>query len=437
MKLYYHFLYFAALAASKYLYPSEDKFYDAPHNLSDYTAGGVIRSREIDEDSSYFDEIEYMDKRIQVLYRTTDSHGDAAASVTTLLVPRHAQMDRLVSVQDHINSASLNCSTSFQFDSYYVISSVAESMMQRGWLVALPDYFSVKAAFGANTLSGHAILDSIRAIKSGNFSVAKNATACLWGFDSASSATAFAAELQPSYAPELKLDGVVLGDLVVNTTKSIIRWNGNSSSPLILPILNGLSKEFPVIKTKIIDEVKPENEYPVKASEKLCEQRLEDEFGSADVLNGWKEREMVFSDPEVSAVMNNLTCGKKGIRPPVVLYACADCSFNLVSQIDQVFHDYCSKNSSVEYIKVMDAPDVIESTLTDGSAYSLAEGPLDWIQDRFNNTPVKKQCASATTYLYPANSPTSTTSSSSTNMAPTFAPNNVLAVGGTIAFFIY
>ncbi|KAA8914192.1 hypothetical protein TRICI_002949 [Trichomonascus ciferrii] len=439
MKLHYCFLFFATLAVSRYIYPSEDDFYDEPHNLQDYRAGEVIRSREIDKNSSYHEDLESLDKRFQVLYRTTDSHGDPIASVTTLLIPTDARLDRLVSVQDHIDSASLNCSTSFKLDSGSSIASPVENMMKRGWPVALPDYFSVKAAFGANMLSGHAILDSIRALKSGNFSVARNATACLWGFDSASSATAFAAELQPSYAPELVLEGVVLGDLVVNITQSVIGWNGNVSSPLILPIILGLAKEFPVIQKKVIDQAKPESEYPIKGSERLCSDYLDEEFSSTDVLNGWKDGQQIFSDPEVSAVLNNLTCAQRRIRPPVILYACSKCNFNLhqMEQLDQAFHDYCNNGSSVEYVKVMDADFQIESAFRRSAvAESMKEEPFIWIEERFNNTSTKKQCTSTTTYLQSYNSPTATAASSTSNIAPTIAPKNALAIGA-IALFIY
>lgn len=436
MKLYYCFLCFATLAASEFLYPSEDEFYEEPHNLSDYRAGDVIRSREIYDNSSYHEKWETLDKQFQVLYRTTDSHGDATASVTTLLIPTDARSDRLVSVQDHINSASLNCSTSFNYGTRYksTVKPLVEHMMKKGWLVALPDYFSVKAAFGANTLSGHAILDSIRALKTGNFSVARNATACLWGFDSASSATAFAAELQPSYAPEVVLEGVVLGDLVVNITNSIIGWNRNLSSPLILPIIVGLAKEFPVIEKKVIDQAKPESQYPIKGSEKLCYSTLDEEFSLADVLNAWQGGEKIFSDPEVSTILNNLTCGQRRIRPPVLLYACSTCNFNFkqMGQIDQVFHSYCNNDSSVEYIKVMDANFQVEEVFP-----SMDDEPFNWIEERFNNTPAKKQCVSATRYLDPDNSPTSAAASSTSNIAPTVAPNNALVVGGAVALFMY
>lgn len=49
----------------------------------------------------------------QVLYRTTDTFGNATATVTTLLVPYNADTTKLLSYQVAEDAACVNCAPSY------------------------------------------------------------------------------------------------------------------------------------------------------------------------------------------------------------------------------------------------------------------------------------------------------------------------------------
>lgn len=81
-----------------------------------------------------------------------------------------------------------------------------------GYAVAMPDHEGPDAEFLAGPQEGHATLDGIRAVH--NFDThgigAANPVA-LYGYSGGANATAWAAQLQPSYAPDLHLAGAAIG----------------------------------------------------------------------------------------------------------------------------------------------------------------------------------------------------------------------------------
>ena len=87
-----------ALLASKGLadpvLPSSDGFYTPPDGYESTTPGTVLRHRAVPNPIPDMDNVE---GAFQILYRTTDSLGNATATVTTLIVPMNATNDKLVS----------------------------------------------------------------------------------------------------------------------------------------------------------------------------------------------------------------------------------------------------------------------------------------------------------------------------------------------------
>jgi hypothetical protein len=80
-------------------------------------------------------------------------------------------------------------------------------------LVLVTDYQGPDDAYGAGRMAGHAVLDGIRAAERlGSTGLAGSATPVgMWGYSGGGLATGWAAELQPSYAPELQVRGVASG----------------------------------------------------------------------------------------------------------------------------------------------------------------------------------------------------------------------------------
>lgn len=104
------------LAFAKPLPPSQDDWYRQPSNISDYVAGQVIRSRQIENQLQPFIDlpVHVSVKAVhQYLYRTIDSSGNAVASVTTLIVPFNSDPTKLLAYETAYDSANSDCSPSY------------------------------------------------------------------------------------------------------------------------------------------------------------------------------------------------------------------------------------------------------------------------------------------------------------------------------------
>ncbi len=97
-------------------YPVDDPFYVPPGALSPprRAAFCVIGHHHIPSQHSVWLQ-SYLAASYQILYRTTNSFGDAVATVSTILVPHNADFTKLLSYQVAQDAASPNCSPSYAF----------------------------------------------------------------------------------------------------------------------------------------------------------------------------------------------------------------------------------------------------------------------------------------------------------------------------------
>jgi hypothetical protein len=209
--------------------PSEDPWYTAPANyelaapgtiLRIRAAGGNLTSVQTNSSAAY-----------NILYRTTDSRYQPTWAVTTLFLPNtteYSSNDKLLSYQIPYDSADVNASPSYALYSSGLPDISAA--LGRGWYVSVPDYEGPLASFTAGVMSGHATLDSIRAVLSSGFGLAANGTRyAMWGYSGGALASEWAAELQVQYASEMDFAGAALGGLTPNVTSVMNAVDGTVS----------------------------------------------------------------------------------------------------------------------------------------------------------------------------------------------------------------
>ena len=203
----------------------------------------------------------------QLLVRSEDSFGNAAAIVTTVIKPFNADPSKVVSYQSWEDAANIECSPSYGMQFGAPLSSVQTQvdmifivpLLNKGYFVVLPDYEGPKSTFGVGRQSGKATLDSIKAVlKTKDFSgINDDAQVAMWGYSGGTIAAGWAATLQPKYAPELKknLIGAALGGFVINITATAEATDGTLFAGLIPNALNGLANEFPDFKKRMYEVV--------------------------------------------------------------------------------------------------------------------------------------------------------------------------------------
>jgi len=191
---------------------SADTFYTPPSDLASLAPGAVIRSRTVGVPAYG---IPLPVQAWQLLYRSNNTDGTAIAATTTVIVPpgKPAGPRPLISYQAIINALDPECSPSRTVPS----GGLDEIFMLlwpllRGWAVSVPDHAGPNSNYGAGHLGGQVTLDGVRAVE--HFApteLGPDTPVGLWGYSGGGFSTAWAAELQASYAPELNVVGSAEG----------------------------------------------------------------------------------------------------------------------------------------------------------------------------------------------------------------------------------
>ncbi|MFE3756075.1 lipase family protein [Nocardia tengchongensis] len=232
--------------------PDQDPFYAPPLDIDSLRNGQVVAGREISTT------LPVSVRAWQVSYRTNDSHGDAELGVTTLLVPT-APWTGLgsrpaVSEQIPEDSTGTRCAPSYGIGTGTLQSgNQIAAMLAQGWAVAVPDFEGPKSAFLTGPQSGHAILDGVRA--AGGFTPAGLGPDTRWaldGYSGGAAATGWAAELQPTYAPDLAFAGAAIGGVPASLPAVMNNVDGGVFSGFLVGVLVSYQREFPEAR---IDEL--------------------------------------------------------------------------------------------------------------------------------------------------------------------------------------
>ncbi|MGW4248761.1 lipase family protein, partial [Nocardia sp. NPDC004722] len=215
---------FAATAGASPLYPTPDPdpFYQAPADLAAAAPGDVLAVRAMPPLPTFPGVTVTL-----VKFRSTNSAGNPIAATTTLLRPVAAVPGApLLSYQHIINALGTQCAVShvlYTQDPNLVVreAPILNGLLLHGWSIALPDHLGPTIAYGAARLGGMITLDGIRALRRVHEFGLDTSPVALLGYSGGGMATAWAAALQPRYAPELRLAGAAAGGVPMNLVKMI------------------------------------------------------------------------------------------------------------------------------------------------------------------------------------------------------------------------
>ena len=310
--------------------PSEDPFFEPPPGYQHSTPGTVLRSRDVE--LAFMGLIPQQVKATQLLYRTTDMHGNADAAATTVIVPAERAPEAVtpvISYQCAIDALSSRCFPSYalrrrahatgavaQFEFLLVAACLAE-----GWAVSVPDHEGRLGMWGAPYEPGYHVLDGLRAALSARrLGLSPDAPIGLWGYSGGGLASAWAAEMSGSYAPELNVVGAVLGSPVGDLGHTFRRLNGTLMSGLPALVVAALVDIYPDLK-RVIDEhatdegkVLLERLHTMTTTEAVILMAKKD---MADMLD--LPLEQILSTPEVQHVFADIKLGVAVPTPPVLI----------------------------------------------------------------------------------------------------------------------
>jgi hypothetical protein len=240
----------AATAAAHPIYPipDPDPFYAAPPDLAGHRTGDVLAVRPMPP------LLEFPGTTTTLIkFRSNNSRNQPIAATTTVLTPPgHRPDGPLLSYQHIINALGAQCAISHVLYTNDPSRAVHEApalnlLLARGWSVALPDHLGPQFAYGAARLGGQITLDGIRAVKRVPELTLRRSRVAMAGYSGGGMATAWAAALQPRYAPDLEIAGAATGGVPMNL-ETMVRVLGMNSHPafgLAMAAAIGLEREYP------------------------------------------------------------------------------------------------------------------------------------------------------------------------------------------------
>ncbi|WP_369636394.1 lipase family protein [Nocardia sp. JMUB6875] len=366
------------------LYPTQDSdpFYAPPADLGAFAPGDVVRTRRIDTGLYVGTE------GWQIAFRSTNSQGQPILGMTTVLLPSGVKNPPLVSYQALINSLGAQCNPSRSLFNGELQDGVGAMLpIGRGWAISLPDYLGPNVAYGAAKLSGMVTLDSVKAVRKATELGLGNSKVALAGYSGGGMATAWAAALQPEYAPDLKLDAVVAGGIPADLEQMALSlgFEPHPGFGLAFAAAMGLEREYPD-RLPVSDQLNENGLWFREFTHDACRRFLlfHGAFRSAEQMAASKS---LLDSPAAHAVLreNSLRYFPGTPTAPTYIWQGRFDTLTFFDPVAEVADRYCKAGVPLTFRPF----DIAEHMTT-----AVAGFPDAWnyVESRFRGDPVAKSC---------------------------------------------
>ncbi|OQQ24862.1 hypothetical protein A6410_20330 [Prescottella equi] len=381
--------------------PGVDDFYRAPDGFESTSPGTILRERPMQLAS--YSALPFNAQAWQLLYRTTDLAGGPMSAVTTVILPAGPPPPGgrpLLSYQMATDSIDPGCAPSVamqpgsgveSFTTQGQMTFVGQAL-QRGWAVSVPDHEGPAPRVGTPREPGYVALDGIRAAEQfaplGLSGV--QTPVGLWGYSGGGLASAWAAQVQPTYAPELNVRGFALGSPSPDPGAVVHRLNGTAWSGLQTMVLASARKIFPDAAREIDARLTPEGHAALAAPSDQC-------LTTTIVSNLFRDNTgfwtvpltELFQVPAVASAIEQTKLGGTAPAAPVYLYSGVNDEIVPIATVDRLAEAYCAGGTPLTYRR--DDISLHATLIVTGAADAL-----NWLGDRIAGQPSAPGCDTQT-----------------------------------------
>jgi fermentation-respiration switch protein FrsA (DUF1100 family) len=197
-------------------------FYEPPSPLPEGEPGDLIRAEPVD--AYLIPGVRLRTRAWRILYRSTSATGEPRAVSGTVMIPRGKARGARPVIGYAIGTHGIGDAAApsrllprgLEWEAGLMAMALA-----RGWAVAITDYEGLGTPGDHTYMVGRAlgpnVLDGIRAARALSPSeLPADGPAAIIGYSEGGAAAAWAAQLQPTYAPDVPLAGVVAGAAAAN-----------------------------------------------------------------------------------------------------------------------------------------------------------------------------------------------------------------------------
>ncbi|BDT94466.1 lipase [Nocardia sputorum] len=371
-----------ATAQPLYPTPDPDPFYTAPPDLGALAPGDVVRARRIDTGMYVGTE------GWQVAFRSTNSQDKPVMAITTVLLPAGVKNPPLVSYQALINSLGTQCNPSRSLFNGELQDAVGAMLpIGRGWAISLPDYLGPTSAYGAARLAGMITLDSVKAVRKVAELGLSSSPVALAGYSGGGMATSWAAALQPTYAPDLKLTAAVAGGIPADLEQMAMSlgFDPHPGFGLAFAAAMGLEREYPD-RLPISDQLNENGLWFREFTHDACRRFLlfHGAFRSAEQMAASKS---LMDSPEAHAVLreNSLRYFDGVPTVPTYIWQGRYDELTFYPPVAEVADRYCKAGAPVQFHTV----DISEHMTAAAAGFGDA---WNYVEARFRGEPAPTSC---------------------------------------------
>lgn len=391
-------------------------FYTPPDPLPAAKPGDLIRSEPsplVLEPSGQLGA--YVADGTRIMYRSTDNSGNPVAVTGTYFEPHNpwpGQGPRpLIAFATGPYGLGDQCAPSRMFNQGIHFSSGLDlhlgyeetfiaTMVARGFAVVVTDGVGLGTPGPVPILmrqaAGTALLDAARAaMKLPGTSLDPHGPVALWGWSSGGQASGSAAELAPSYAPELHLVGAWIGAPPADLTLLPPFLDGSIFLVALGYALNGIAAAYPQAAPLLLPALSDQGKDLLTRSSTMCvvEGVLTFSFHHLNEYFNVDPAE-VFSSEAVRTVLNAQRLGTLKPAIPVFISTNRFDPFFPWGGSRQLALDWCAKGADVEFWTNRQPPFLNKLAINHLLPYFVdGERAMGWIADRFNGLPTTPTCA--------------------------------------------
>ncbi|MDJ0392633.1 lipase family protein [Rhodococcus sp. G-MC3] len=227
--------------------PLGEPWFDPPPGFESATPGAVLNTRIVNVGPLITPVAS-----TQILFRTNDSKDQPVAGVTTVIVPTAPWTGKgsrpVVAYNMAIDSLGNTCAPSWTLPRGIAPEIAAVQLfLAKNYAVVVTDHQGPRQAYAAGRMAGHAVLDALRAmVNLPQLGLPAESPIAITGYSGGAIASGWAAQLAPSYAPDVNLVGTAFGGAPIDYRILLGSMNGNNAaSTLFLSAAMGVAREYP------------------------------------------------------------------------------------------------------------------------------------------------------------------------------------------------
>ncbi|RFU84736.1 triacylglycerol lipase [Streptomyces triticagri] len=356
-------------------------------------------------------------KATRLMYKSTDSNDSPVAVTGAYIEPKADWKGEgprpLVALapgtmgQGDQCSASLGLEHPISFNGRTVSVGYEDLAVYRllssGAAVVVTDYVGLGATDRLHTYvnrvdGGHALLDAARAARSvPGASVTADSRVAFYGYSQGGGASGSAAELQPSYAPDVPLTGAYVGAPPADLTEVIKGIDGSGLAGALGWSLNGFLQSDPSLEEVADRRINDAGRDALEDLSTMCVGDALFGYGFAKsskwTADGKSMSEVVTEEPAVQAVLDEQRIGK--VKPAVPVRVATGVQDDIVphGQARQLAVDWCEKGANVTYTPIA-LPNLGDKLVTNHVAPLLTDQgkAISWLKARLSGEETGSTC---------------------------------------------